>query len=280
MKKRSSFKLPWTPFGAEYAWRPTWGLWERFYIRVFGLLDLPNRLRARIVLPKLKALRPEKVLDLGSGTGCYSFYLSRDSRIEVAGVEIDKGRVLESSHIAKCLGRENLKFYCGNAKENLQNFPSETFQLALTIEILQYLVDVNLILKETYRVLKPGGVLLGHVPVLGFLRPEEKTLFDNDVIQQMLSRANFQIVKIIPTFGRVSQGLCALYDFFSHSRTIVAALFPLILLASAAFRVENPKGRYRFFVARKPAESMTEDRRIRTEDRRRRTDESRLSAES
>jgi len=74
----------------------------------------------------------------------------------------------------------------------------------------------------------------------------------------MLGDANFQIVKIIPTFGGISQGFCALFDFFSHSRTIVAALFPLILLASATFRVENPKGRYRFFVARKPAEKMTE----------------------
>jgi SAM-dependent methyltransferase len=228
----------------------------------------------------LNTLKPQKVLDVGSGTGCYSFYLSRDSRIHVSGVEIDPKRVSESGHIARSLERRNVKFFCGNADECLHNFPPDCFDTALAIEVLQYLPDIQLTLQEIYRVLRPDGHLVGHVPALGYLRPNETTLFGDMKIRRMLGDANFQIVKIIPTFGGISQGLCALYDFFSHSRTIVAALFPLILLASAAFRVENPKGRYRFFVARKPAEKMTEDRGIRTEDGGPRTDKSRLSAKS
>ncbi len=254
MKRQPSINFPSGPFGTEYAWRPSWGLMERFYIRIFGLLDLPSRLRARIVLRELNRLRPKKVLDLGSGTGCYSFYLSRDCCTDVTGAEIDERRITESSHIAKCLGRRNLKFCYGSVDECVKNFPPEYFEMGLAIEVLQYLSDVPLILRQTYRVLKPGGSLLGHVPVLGYLRPEEKTLFDDRKIQEMLCEANFQVIKIVPTIGGISGRLCSLYEYLSRSPRVTGILFPFMLIASSAFPVENPKGQYRFFVARKPAE--------------------------
>lgn len=253
MKNQPVFKLSWEPFGIEYAWRPTWGILERSYIRMFGLLDLPNRLRARILMPALNTLLPKKVLDLGSGTGCYSFHLSRDDRVDVSGVEIDERRISESRHIAKCLGRGNLKFYYGSAEGCLQAFPSGAFETVLAIEVLQYLIDVPLILQEIHRVLTPGGYLLGHVPVLGYLRTQERTFFDDDKIQQMLSGANLQIMKITSTFGGIPRKLCTLYEFLSRSRVLEGVLFPFILLASCAFRVDHPNGQYRFFIARKPA---------------------------
>jgi|GEM_PF-1187105 len=248
------------PFGAEYAWRPTWGILERSYIRMFGLLDLPGRLRARIVMPELDRLQLRKVLDLGSGTGCYSFYLSRNNCTDITGVEIDGGRVSESSHIGKRLGRGNLKFLWGSVEQCLKHFPPEVFEVALAIEVLQYLTDVASILQETYRVLKPGGYLLGHVPVLGHLRPEERTLFNDDKIQEILFEAHFQIIEIRPTFGGIPRKLCSLYDRLSRWRMLVGVLFPFIFLASAAFELENPNGDYRFFLARKPAKKMTENR--------------------
>ena len=247
------------PFGAEYAWRPTWGILERSYIRMFGLLDLPGRLRARIVMPELDRLRVRRVLDLGSGTGCYSFYLSRNNCTDITGVEMDGCRVSESSHIAQCLGRGNLKFYCGRADETLKTFPSEAFEMALAIEVLQYLGEVPSVLQETYRVLKPGGYLLGHVPVLGYLRPGERTLFDDDKIREILFETHFQIIEIRRTFGGIPRKLCSLYNRLSRWRLLVGILFPFVLLASAAFQVENPSGDYRFFIARKPAEKMNEN---------------------
>lgn len=227
---------------------------------MFGLLDLPNRLRAGIVIRELNGLKAGRILDLGSGTGCYSFYLSRDLRLEVVGVEVDEGRISESSQIAKGLGRGNLKFLCGNATECVKNFSSGMFDAALAIEVLQYLSDVASILQETYRVLTPGGYLLGHVPVLGCLRPQERTLFNDDKIQHILSKANYQVVKIIPTFGGIPRKLCGLYDRLSRSRMAVGVLFPFILLASMVLQVENPNGDYRFFVARKPTDKETEER--------------------
>lgn len=252
MKTQRSANFLLGPFGTEYAWRPSWGLMERLYIRNFGLLDLPSRLRARVVIPDLMALHPKKVLDLGSGTGCYSFYVSREDSINVSAVEINQTRVLESRHIAEYIERKNVKFYLGEACECLQDFPSRSFDVALAIEVLQLLPDIRIALGEIYRVLKPGGCIIGHVPVLGHLRPYEMTLFDDKKIQQLFSDANFQMLKIIPTFGGILGKVCELCDLMSRSQVFVGLLFPIFLILSEAFRVENAKGQYRFFVARRP----------------------------
>jgi SAM-dependent methyltransferase len=247
-------KLLSRPFGAEYAWRPTWSFLERCYVRIFGLVDLPGRLRARIVMQESRLLQPKKVLDLGSGTGCYSFYLGRLPGVEISGVEINNTRISESCHIANRLERNNIKFYLGTEDAHLKSFSSESFDMALAIEVLQYLPYVRLTLNEIYRVLRPGGHLLGHVPVLGYLRPTETILFDDEKIQQMLAEANFEIVRFTRTFGGIIRKLCAAYDRISRSRVLVELLFPFFLIASRPFKVEATKGDYRFFVARKPAE--------------------------
>jgi SAM-dependent methyltransferase len=130
--------------------------------------------------------------------------------------------------------------------------------MALAIEVLQYLPDVRLTLNEIYRVLRPGGHLLGHVPVLGYLRPTETILFDDEKIQQMLAEANFGIVRFTGTFGGIIRKLCAAYGRISRSRVLVELLFPFFLLASKPFQVEASRGDYRFFVARKP--KQTENR--------------------
>ena len=37
-------------FGFEYAFHPGWNRFQRLYIRVFGIVDLPTRIRARAIV--------------------------------------------------------------------------------------------------------------------------------------------------------------------------------------------------------------------------------------
>jgi ubiquinone/menaquinone biosynthesis C-methylase UbiE len=247
-----------SPFGSEYSFRPAWNFWERLYIRSFGFVDLPGRLRARLILPEVMAHRPRRILDFGCGTGCYSFYLSRDPGINVCGVEMDSTRTRESDTILERLGKKNLTFSADGQKLPLAQFPAHSFDLALAVEVLQYVPDVHKTLKGIYRVLKPEGYLLGHVPMLGYLRPTEMTLFRDDLILHLLEEAGFGNIRLTPTFNGMSQKICHIYEKISHSKLFVTILFPWLLLASRFIAIKGAKGEYRFFTAQKP---MEKDRR-------------------
>jgi SAM-dependent methyltransferase len=239
-------------FGSEYAAHPRWSKLERSYIRHFGVVDLPGRLRARTIFRELGELRGHTFLDIGSGTGSYSFYLSRQGHNNTWALDVDVERVLDCNRIAALLCRENSHFCVGSGDVGLNAFETASFDVALAVEVLQYLPDITLALAETHRVLKPGGCLIGHVPVLGYLRDAEQNLFDNSNLPNMLVGAGFEIVSFVPTFGGNIRRLCRVFARVNRWRILTAVVFPTLLLLSSFCRVESPDGDYRLFVARKP----------------------------
>jgi ubiquinone/menaquinone biosynthesis C-methylase UbiE len=242
----------WNPFGKEYAWAPKWNLLERFYIQAFGIVDLPSRLRARAVIREVLKFKKEDVLDLGSGTGCYSLYFSRWPSTRVWGIDINGSRIFDCEEIAKRLRRNNLRFYAGDGHLGVQTFCSISFDQVISIEALQCFPNTKSILDEIKRILKPGGILIGHVPTIGYLREFEKTLFDDEKLRELLIGSGFEIISITPTFGRVTQQLCQFFGQVTRFKVMIALLFPFLLLASYAFKIESSDGTYRLFVARKP----------------------------
>ena len=76
-----------------------------------------------------------------------------------------------------------------------------SFDCALAVEVLQYVENPLLTLKEFCRVLTPGGCIVGHVPVLGYLREYEQTLFDDVNLPAMLRESGFEDISITGTFG-------------------------------------------------------------------------------
>ena len=240
------------PFGAEYGWRPEWNLLERIYIRTFGVVDLPSRLRARLVMHSLRELPAKTFLDFGSGTGCYSFYLARQSAARVYCIDRDASRISDCQKITSRTGQKNIIFLIGSGHQGLQNFSSECLDMVLAVEVLQYVPDPALSLLELYRLLTPGGYLVGHVPVLGYLRESEKTLFDDGVITELMGQAGFEIKSIIPTFGGFIRQLCAVFEWLTRHRFMTGLFFPILMLASNFCPVESPDGDYRMFIAQKP----------------------------
>jgi len=239
-------------FGAEYALLPRWNLMEQGYIRVLGFVDLPGRLRARLVIRELQKFRWNSLLDLGCGTGCYSYYFSRWQNVQVRGIDTNPSRVSDCKTVAQRLARHNLEFLAGAAEDLLRRFESNSVDAALAIEILQYLPNVKLGLLEVQRLLRPGGYLVGHVPVLGYLREYETSLFDDENLAQLLRDTGFEIVTIKPTFDGTIRRFCRIYDLCSRSRVLTALVFPFLLIASLPYPIASCNGDYRLFVARKP----------------------------
>jgi len=246
----------WSPFGYEYGLHPKWSPFERYYIRIMGLVDLPSRLRARMVLREIFKQGGQHFLDLGSGTGTYSFRLSREPSRKVCGIDINTSRIKDSSLIAERLGRSNVIFIPGAEDSILSKVRPDSVDTVLAVEVMQCFADPRETLTALNKVLKPGGCLVGHVPILGYLRPSEIFLLNDQNLPELLTQAGFEIVSITRTLGGAVRQLCRVFDKVSSHRALVAVLFPFLLLVSCLFGTASDDGDYRLFVARKPPQTV------------------------
>src|SRR5690349_19073951 len=98
-------------------------------------------MRARAVLWALKDICSDDVLDVGTGTGVYSFYLTRNIRSRVLALNIDAGRIATVRCIADRLSRHNLSTVCDN-EYALATMPAEEFSVVLAVEVLQYIPNL------------------------------------------------------------------------------------------------------------------------------------------
>ena len=117
--------------------------------------------------------------------------------------------------------------------------------------MLQYLPDIQTGLLEIHKVLREGGYLIAHVPMLGYKRDYEKTLFNPESLPHILRASGLEPLSIIRTFGKIPEFLSQTFSYCSRFRFLAAITYPLFLLATLPFGGENSDGRYRLIVARK-----------------------------
>ncbi len=99
-----------------------------------------------------------RVLDNGCGVGMYLGRLAQGASSAV-GVEFEHERAVEASRHAACVT-------CG-AGEALP-FPSGSFDLALSHEVIEHVTDDRRTIEEMVRVLRPGGRLALFCPNRGY----------------------------------------------------------------------------------------------------------------
>ena len=154
--------------GRAYAETQTW---EKRAERMSGLYEEVHRMR---ISPKLGGpaaygsygvkkrvdkidqmidLKGMRVLDLGCGNGCYTAELARRAAF-VCGVD------LQMPHL-KAFRQAIPRLQA--AGESLP-FASESFDAVTMIEVLEHTDSDSQVLKECFRVLKPGGFLVLFVP--------------------------------------------------------------------------------------------------------------------
>lgn len=238
------------PFGYEHAFRAGWTPLQRAYIWLFGIVDLPTRIRARAVSSALNRLAWDSMLDVGAGTGAYAYYASREPSRRVVAFDIDAQRVETIKCVARRLGRDSLSAVCGDEK-SLAALPREQFAVVLAVEVLQYFPDLHGTLRVLHERLRPGGMLVAHVPIRTALWPYEYTLFDDDSLCRHFIAAGFELPEIRQTFGRVALALCAVFTWCAPRPALLAIVYPLLLLAIALTPAIVEIGAYRLVIARK-----------------------------
>lgn len=238
------------PFGSEYAYRAGWSRLQRLYITIFGIVDLPTRIRARAVRWALQSVNSEHILDVGTGTGVYALYATRNPLCHVLALDVDVARLEQINHVGHQLNRNGLSTMCGN-ETVLPSLPKSVFSVVLTIEVLQYFSDLPKTLRDLRDRLCQDGVLIAHVPIRKELWPYECTQFSDSQLESVFISAGFDSPVIHHTFNQVSLFLCKIFTRCVPMPFLLSMVYPILLLAINLTPRFTKSGHYRLVVARK-----------------------------
>jgi ubiquinone/menaquinone biosynthesis C-methylase UbiE len=111
-----------------------------------------REIASSILDKKISQPLPIKVLDAGCGTGLFLEWLKQYTSEQVIGVDISK------EALSFCQRNKGVNTYQASVVE--LPFASESFGLITCNDVLQHVPSKDIeVLKEFYRVLKPGGLL-------------------------------------------------------------------------------------------------------------------------
>ena len=116
-------------------------------------------LRRRAIVGEALAASPgERVADVGCGPGFYVLEMLQQVGPEGAVVGLDASPQMLAVAGRRCEGHENVSFLEADAK----SLPLDDggFDAVVTVQVLEYVDDVEAALAELFRVLRPGGRLV------------------------------------------------------------------------------------------------------------------------
>src|SRR5689334_16933642 len=122
--------------------------------------DMALKRRARRMVEELHLKDGDVILDAGCGDGFYLHVLSKLGKFKITGLDFDKNALESAKKNLK--GVKQIKIMHGSVME--LPFKANTFDKIVLTEVAEHLPDDLKGLKEIYRVLKPGGILVLTVP--------------------------------------------------------------------------------------------------------------------
>ncbi|GCE49729.1 methyltransferase family protein [Thermosporothrix hazakensis] len=122
------------------------------------------------LFPDMGALeKAQSVLDIGSGPGEWVLEVARHyPHLSVTGIDISQTMTAYANTIAADQDVSNARFQIMDARQKL-DFPSESFDIVYTRLMSSFLRtdDWVPVLRECYRILRPGGILCSNESELG-----------------------------------------------------------------------------------------------------------------
>lgn len=111
--------------------------------------------RRAIVREALGAQAGERIIDIGCGPGFYVAELLEEVGPEGSVLGVDAAEAMLAVAGKRCEGHQNASFQRADAT----SLPAEdeSFDAALSVQVMEYVPDVGAALAEIYRVLRPGG---------------------------------------------------------------------------------------------------------------------------
>jgi len=156
------------------------------------------------------------VLDFGCGNRSYEYLFNAEG---IIGLDIQKSGHDHSN--------ENIDVYYDG---NTLPFQNDSFDSILSIEVFEHVFNIDTILNELYRVLKPGGNILISIP---FVWEEHEQPFDfgrytSFGIRYLLEKQGFKVIKSEKSSGYI-QTVCQIWNVYLYKKLLCKwKLLPLI----------------------------------------------------
>ncbi len=103
----------------------------------------------------------KKLLDIGSGLGGVDFYLAQNHKVDITGVDC-VARLVEDANERKSTHtlQGSVAFVHQDPDNSFYSFADNSFDIIFSKEAFLHIPDKASVLKELFRVLKPGGQLI------------------------------------------------------------------------------------------------------------------------
>jgi SAM-dependent methyltransferase len=124
--------------------------------RLEALYRIGDAVRRRAIVREALGASPgERVLDVGCGPGYYCAELLEDVGPTGSVVGLDGSAAMLALAARRCAGHDNIEFLEGDAS----SLPVQdaSFYAALSVQVQEYIPDVQASLAELARALRPGG---------------------------------------------------------------------------------------------------------------------------
>lgn len=236
---------------------------------LLGYPHIGSRIRGNAVFKLFNVEKPANVLDIGCGSGLFSFELKKRGYDVVSMdllVGVSQGDIKSLGNIFNKAGYA-LKFASGNAVA--LPFKDRTFNAVNIADVMEHIQDHDTAMKEIYRVLKDNGVMVASTPSTNFHRGKFKPFFrwlkdktflgrfniwnekeiywetmmpnkrhvreySLDDWKQLCQRSGFVLEDWQPEykfFGALAIELYHSFSFFrNHSQYVFPFLYPMVLL--------------------------------------------------
>lgn len=127
--------------------------WGQRLVQIYSTSDVVKQ--RKIILSELNLQPNERILDIGSGPGLLVEDMATiiGSNGLICGIDISKDMVTLSKK--RCFHLPQVELREGDATS--LPYEDEKFDVAVSTQVYEYIEDIQLCLKELYRVLKPGG---------------------------------------------------------------------------------------------------------------------------
>lgn len=169
-----------------------YGIWGEG-IRTFGqALENTNRILAEKACIKSS----DRVLDAGCGIGGSAFFLASNRGCGVTGISLSKKQIDSARRISKTLSLEHLVRFEVRDYTNT-GYPPGRFDVIWALESAGAAAEKMHFLKEAYRLLKPGGILI----LADYFKTLEKPVSDQPLLSSWLQLWAISEMETIQSFS-------------------------------------------------------------------------------